>query len=92
MDLSLQDLLQYTDEGEDMLNRIVTGGRIMGATLPTQIKACFNETEPSYWQTFSDDEEVETEVWKWFRQQSKDFYAVSFEALVKQWDKCMNVG
>jgi hypothetical protein len=25
MDLSLQRLLQYADEGEDMLNRIVTG-------------------------------------------------------------------
>jgi hypothetical protein len=23
----------------------------------------------------ADDEEVETEVWKWLRQQSKDFYA-----------------
>jgi hypothetical protein len=22
----------------------------------------------------------------------KDFYAVSFDALVKQWDKCINVG
>jgi hypothetical protein len=33
------------------------------------------------------DEEVETEVRQWLRQQSKDFYAA-----VKRWDKCINVG
>jgi hypothetical protein len=32
---------------------------------------------------FSDYEEVETEAWKWLRQQSKDFCAVGFNALVK---------
>jgi hypothetical protein len=32
---------------------------------------------------FADDEEVETEAWKWLRQQSKDFHAVDFSALVK---------
>jgi hypothetical protein len=31
------------------------------------------------------DEEVETDVRKWLRQQSED-------ALVKRWDKCINVG
>jgi hypothetical protein len=41
---------------------------------------------------FADDEEVEMEMQKWLRQQSKDFYAVSFNALVKQWYKCINVG
>jgi hypothetical protein len=41
---------------------------------------------------FADDEEVETEVRKWLSQQSKDFYAASFSALVKRWDKCSNVG
>jgi hypothetical protein len=41
---------------------------------------------------FAVDEEVETEVRKWLRQQSKDFYVASFEALVKQWDKYINVG
>jgi histone-lysine N-methyltransferase SETMAR len=40
---------------------------------------------------FTDDEEVETEVWKWLRQQSKGFYVAGFDALVKQWDKCPNV-
>jgi hypothetical protein len=29
---------------------------------------------------------------KWLRQQSKYFYAVGFDALVKQRDKCLNVG
>jgi hypothetical protein len=41
---------------------------------------------------FADDEEVETEVRKWLRQQSKDFYAAGFDALVKRWDKCISVG
>jgi hypothetical protein len=36
---------------------------------------------------FADDEEVETEVRKWLRQQSKDFHAAGFDALVKRWDK-----
>jgi hypothetical protein len=26
------------------------------------------------------------------RQQSRDLYAAGFDALVKQWDKCINVG
>jgi hypothetical protein len=29
---------------------------------------------------------------KWLRQQSKDFHAAGFDALVKRWDKCTNVG
>jgi hypothetical protein len=41
---------------------------------------------------FADDEEVETEVRKRLRQQSKDFYAAGFDALVKRWDKCVRVG
>jgi hypothetical protein len=35
---------------------------------------------------FADDEEVETEVREWPRQQSIDFYAAGFDALVKRWD------
>jgi hypothetical protein len=31
-------------------------------------------------------------VWKWLRQQSKDFSAAGFDALIEQWDKCINVG
>jgi hypothetical protein len=41
---------------------------------------------------FADDDEVETEVRKWLRQQSNDFYVACFDALVKRWDKCINVG
>jgi hypothetical protein len=41
---------------------------------------------------FADDEEVETELRKWLRQQSKDFRAAGFGALVKRWDKCINDG
>jgi hypothetical protein len=41
---------------------------------------------------FADDKEVETEVRKWLGQHSKYFYAVGFDTLVKQWDKCINVG
>jgi hypothetical protein len=38
------------------------------------------------------DEDVETEVRKWLRHQSKDFYAAGFDALVKRWDMSINVG
>jgi hypothetical protein len=35
--------------------------------------------------SFADDEEVENEVLKWLRQQSRDFCVVGFSALVKRW-------
>jgi hypothetical protein len=35
---------------------------------------------------FADDKEVETEVRKWQRQQTKDFYVAGFDAQVKQSD------
>jgi hypothetical protein len=41
---------------------------------------------------FVDEKEVETEVRKWLRQQWKGFHAAGVEALVKRWDKCVNVG
>jgi hypothetical protein len=34
----------------------------------------------------------ETEVRKWLGQQSENFCAAGFEALVKRWDKCISVG
>jgi hypothetical protein len=37
----------------------------------------------------ADDETVER---KWLRQQSNGFCAAGFDALAKQWDKCVNVG
>jgi hypothetical protein len=41
---------------------------------------------------FADDEEVEIEVQKWLRLQSKDSCAAGFDILIKQWDKHVNVG
>jgi hypothetical protein len=41
---------------------------------------------------FTDDEEVETEARKCPRQQSKDNCAAGFDALLKRWDKCIDVG
>jgi hypothetical protein len=41
---------------------------------------------------FADDEKVRTKVRKWLRQQSKDFCAAGFNALVERWDKCISVG
>jgi hypothetical protein len=38
------------------------------------------------------DEEVETQVRKWLRQQSNDLYAAVFDSLVKRLAKCSNVG
>jgi hypothetical protein len=32
------------------------------------------------------------QVRKWLRQESKDFYAAGFDALVERCDKCINVG
>jgi hypothetical protein len=40
---------------------------------------------------FADDEGVEREVRKWLRQQSKTFYAASFDEMVKR-DKFISVG
>jgi hypothetical protein len=34
----------------------------------------------------------ETEMRKWMKQQTKNFYAAAFDALVKRWDKCINGG
>jgi hypothetical protein len=37
-------------------------------------------------------EEVKTEVRMWLRQESKHFYAACFDALVKRWEKFIDVG
>jgi hypothetical protein len=34
---------------------------------------------------------IPDQVQKWLRQQSKDFYSAGFDAVVKRWDKCINV-
>jgi hypothetical protein len=41
---------------------------------------------------FAVDEDVEMVLRYWLRQQSNGFYAAGFDALVKRWDKCINVG
>jgi hypothetical protein len=40
---------------------------------------------------FACDKKVEIEVRKRLRKQPKDLYAAGFDALVKRWDKCINV-
>jgi hypothetical protein len=39
---------------------------------------------------FVDDEQFESEVQKWLRQQSKYIYAAGFDVLVKRFDKCID--
>jgi hypothetical protein len=38
-----------------------------------------------------EDEKFEMEVRKWPRQQSKDFFAVGFYAVVMRWDMCISM-
>jgi hypothetical protein len=40
----------------------------------------------------ADNEEVETEMWNFLTQQSKEFYSAGFDALVMRWGKYINVG
>jgi hypothetical protein len=65
--------------------------------LPVYAGKCLSRKAVHSWvekrgKRIADDEEVEMEVQKWLRRQSKDFYAVGFDALVKRWDRCINVG
>ncbi|GBN89062.1 hypothetical protein AVEN_267431-1, partial [Araneus ventricosus] len=41
---------------------------------------------------FADDDDVQHEVLLWMRQQPKEFYAAGIGALIKRWDKCINIG
>jgi hypothetical protein len=68
MSLSLQHLLRYADEGEDMLNRNVT------ASLPTRIKSCFNAMETSQ---FTFKQKVQGYAISW------EGYAYSFFGIVR---------
>ncbi|GBM23462.1 hypothetical protein AVEN_181578-1 [Araneus ventricosus] len=38
------------------------------------------------------DDDVQHEVLLWIRQQPKEFYAAGIGALIKRWDKCINIG
>jgi hypothetical protein len=64
------------------------------------IKKCFPFTVGSVcrikrfslgYKRLADDEVAEKEVWKWLRQQPKDFYAAGFDARAMRWDKFINV-
>jgi hypothetical protein len=41
---------------------------------------------------FAYDEDVETELRMWQRQQPKDSCAAGFDVVVERWDKCTNFG
>lgn len=41
---------------------------------------------------FANDDKIESEGKTSLRQQTKDLYAASFGALIRSWDKCINVG
>ncbi|GBO05388.1 hypothetical protein AVEN_160403-1 [Araneus ventricosus] len=40
---------------------------------------------------FADDDGVQHEVLLWMRQQPKEFYAAGIGAVIKRWDKCINI-
>jgi hypothetical protein len=67
--------------------------RILIRTLPVYLgKICRVKRFHLGGKCFADDEEVETEARKWLRQLPKEFCAIGFNALVKQWDNCISVG
>ncbi|GBN14616.1 hypothetical protein AVEN_233554-1 [Araneus ventricosus] len=41
---------------------------------------------------FADDDDILDEVLLWTRQETKEFYAAGIGALIKRWDKCINLG
>jgi hypothetical protein len=66
--------------------------RLTARTWPLVTSSVWSANNHLGGRSAADDEEVATEVRKWLRQQSKSFYPVGFDALVKGWDKCINVG
>ncbi|GFR15859.1 SGL domain-containing protein [Trichonephila clavata] len=40
---------------------------------------------------FVDDDDIQHEVLLWIREQPEEFYAAGIGALIKRWDKCINV-
>jgi hypothetical protein len=53
-------------------------------------KCVSNKAVQPWWQIFAD-EGVETELLKWLRQQSKDFYAAGLNAQIKRRDSFITV-
>jgi hypothetical protein len=77
-------LREFKDYSGNFLNI-----RLTARTWPLVSSICFSLLGGI---RFADDEEVETEVRKWPRQQSKDNCAAGFDARVKRWDTCIDVG
>jgi hypothetical protein len=50
----------------------------------TRPRNCLNDVRKS--------QMIPYQVPKWLRQQPKDFCAAGYDALVKRWNKCINVG
>jgi hypothetical protein len=63
---------------------------VLGGKCPS-FKGVHNWVE-KFSQGFSKVADDETEVRKWLRQQSKDFYAAGFDALIMRCNQCISVG
>jgi hypothetical protein len=55
---------------------------------PIYVGKCLSRKAVHSWaekrgKCFNDDDEVETEEWKWLKQQSKDFYVAGFDPLIR---------
>jgi hypothetical protein len=55
-------------------------------------KCLSREAVDNWIEKFSQGRSKVSGVRNWLRQQSKDFYVAGFDALIKRWDKCINVG
>jgi hypothetical protein len=93
MDLSLPHLFQYATQERirELHWELLEHPSYSLDLAPSDFHPFGPLKKPHWWQSFRDDEEVETEVRNWLRQQLKDFNATGFDAMVKRWDKCVNV-
>jgi hypothetical protein len=69
---------------------------IQKETFPVYGGKCLSRKAVHNWfekrgKRFADDEEAEMEMHKWARQHSKYCKAAGCDALVKRWNKCINV-
>jgi hypothetical protein len=81
-----------TEEQQSVVRFLCAKGLIVKDTdkemFPVDGEKCLSLKAAHNWgekrgSRFADDEEVEAELRKWLRQQSKDFYAAGFNALLK---------
>ncbi|GBN01839.1 hypothetical protein AVEN_232643-1, partial [Araneus ventricosus] len=47
---------------------------------------------PKRFSSDDDDDDVQHEVLLWLRQQPKELHAAGIGALIKRWDRCINIG